>query len=80
MTFHKLYSVLGQLSAILTRALKQARNQGGEAPPRKFFSPLEKCVGHRLKRLDMVQKILAPLAKLFTPPGVPRWIRACLKV
>jgi len=37
---------------------KQARN---------FFSPpLEKCVGHSLKILDIVQKILAPLRKLFS--------------
>jgi len=25
----------------------------------------------------MVQKILAPLGKLFTPPDVPSWLRAC---
>jgi len=36
---------------------QQARNQeaaGGEAPPAKFFAPLEKCVGHFLKLLDTV--------------------------
>ena len=32
-------------------------------------SPLEKCVGHGLKLLDTVQKIWAPLRKLFAPPG-----------
>jgi len=26
--------------------------------------------------LDIVQKILAPLGKLFAPPGVPSWLRA----
>jgi len=31
--------------------------QGGRAAPRKFFLPLEKCVGHLLKLLDIVQKI-----------------------
>jgi len=54
----------------------QARNQGGAGgakPPLENFSPsLEKCVGHRLKLLDIVQNIWAPLNKLFAPPGVPR--------
>jgi len=31
-----------------------------------------------LKLLDIVQKIWAPLRKLFAPPGVPSWLRACL--
>jgi len=29
--------------------------------------------------LDIVQKIWAPLGKLFAPPGVPSWLRACSK-
>jgi len=37
----------------------------------QLFAPLEKCVGHSLKLLDIVQKIWAPLGKLFVPPGVP---------
>jgi len=53
---------------------------GGEAPPRKFFSPLEKCVPYSLKILDIVQKIWALLTKLFGSPGVPSWLRACLSV
>jgi len=36
--------------------------------------PLEECVGHSLKILDIVQKIWAPLGKLFAPPGVPSWL------
>jgi len=56
----------------------QARNQGGAKPALENFSPtLEKCVGHSLKILDMVQKILALVGKLFAPPGVPSWLRAC---
>jgi len=31
----------------------QARNQGGEAPPGRFFAILEKCVGYILKLLDL---------------------------
>ena len=51
---------------------KQARNQGGgEAPLESLSSPVEKCVGHNLKILDIVKKFLAPLGKLFAPPGVP---------
>ena len=48
-------------------------------PPRKFFSPLEKCFGYSLKILAVVQKIRAPLRELFAPPGVPSWLRACLQ-
>jgi len=39
---------------LLRRASKQAFTRGGEAPPRKFSDPpLEKCVGHILKMLDI---------------------------
>jgi len=48
----------------------------GEAPLENFSSPLEKCVGHNLKILNIVQKLCAPLGKLFAPPGVPSWLRA----
>jgi len=41
--------------------------------------PLQKCVGRSLKILDIVQKIWAPLGKLFAPPGVQRWLRACVE-
>jgi len=48
-------------------------------PPLEKFSPLlEECVAHGLKILDIVQKIWTPLGKLFAPPGVLRWLRACL--
>jgi len=56
----------------------QARNQGERSPPRKIFAPPGKCVGHSLKILDIVEKIWAPLGKLFPSPGVPSWLRACL--
>jgi len=42
--------------------------------------PLEKCVGHNLKILDVVQKSWASLEKLFAPPGVPSWLRAWLSL
>ena len=51
----------------------QARNQGGTG---KFPPPLEKCIGYRLKLLDIVQKIWTPLRKLFALPGDPSWLRA----
>jgi len=51
---------------------------GGEASLKKFFAPLEKCVGYSLNILDIVQKIWAPLRNFFSPPGVPSWLRACL--
>jgi len=58
----------------------QAHNQGecrGAKPPLKIFlHPLEKCVGHSLKILNIVQKIWASLRKLFIPPSVPSWLRA----
>ena len=38
--------------------------RGVPGPPLENFSPpLEKCIGHRLKLLDIVQKIWAPLRK-----------------
>jgi len=54
----------------------QGRRRGGEAPLEKFSLPLEKCVGHRLKLLDIVKKIWAPLRKVFAPPSDPSWLRA----
>jgi len=47
----------------------------GEKPPLEIFLP-EKCVRHRSKLLNIVQKIWAPLGKLFAPPGVPSWLWA----
>jgi len=61
---------------------QQARNQGGRRaakPPLKNFSlSLEKSLGHSLKILDMVQKILAPLGKL-RPSWCPKLV-TCLLV
>ena len=56
--------------------MTQARNQGGGEVPRKFLPPLEKWSEHNLNILGMVQKIWAPLGKLFAPPGVLSWLRA----
>jgi len=48
---------------------------GGEEPLENFSRPLEKCVGHYSKLLDIVQKIWAPLRNVFAPPGVISWLR-----
>jgi len=58
----------------------QTRNQGGKPHLEKFSPSLEKCVGHGLKLLDIVQKNWAPLRKPFDLPGVPSWLRACIYV
>jgi len=50
--------------------------RGGEASLENFSPSLEKCVGHNLKILDTVEKLRAPLRKLFAPPGAPSWLRA----
>jgi len=67
-----------------TDAANQARNQRrrreAKPPLEKFYPPSEKCAGHNLKLLDIVQKFWAPLRKLFTPPGVPSWLRACCEL
>jgi len=58
---------------------KQARNEGrrvGEAPLENISPPLEKCVGHNLKLLDMFKKIWASFRKLFASHGAPSWLRA----
>jgi len=51
--------------------------RGGAKPARNFFASLEKCVGYSVKILDIVNNIWSPLRKLFAPPGVPSWLRAC---
>jgi len=63
---------------------RQARNQegagGDEAPPLEIFlPPVEKCVGSSLKTLNKVQKIWAPLGKLFAPPGGPKLVTSLLQ-
>jgi len=63
----------------------QTRNQGGRRGgrtlPYKIFRPnLEKCFGHSSNLLDIVQKIWAPLKKLFAPLGIPSWLRGCQHV
>jgi len=54
-----------------------ARSQGAKPPPRKFFDPLEKYVGHILKLVIIVHKFWAPRRKLFAPPSVLSWLQAC---
>jgi len=56
--------------------------RGAKPTLENFSLPLEKCVGHNLIILDIVPKILAPLGKIFAPPGVPTpsWLRACLQM
>ena len=44
----------------------QTRMQGGKIPPKNFFAPLEKCVGHSLKQLDSF-KNLSPFQKTLRP-------------
>ena len=51
----------------------------GEKPLENFSLPLEKCVGHNLKILDIFQKIWASFGKLITLTGVPSRLRACLQ-
>ena len=52
---------------------KQVRNQRGRSP-KKIFRPPWEIV------LDIVQKILAHLRKLFPPPGAASSLRACAKL
>jgi len=57
------------------------RGSAGKAVPHwKFFLPLEKCVGHSLKLLDVVLKNWTLLRKPFAPPGVPSWLRVCTRL
>jgi len=68
-------------TSCIINMMEQTRNQvgrrGGEDPLENFSPPLEKFVGYIFKLLDIVQKIWAPLRKLFAPTGVPSWLRAC---
>ena len=56
---------------------QQVHNQESKAPLENLSSPLEKYVIHSLKVVNIVHKIWATLRKLFTPSGVPSWLRAC---
>jgi len=51
---------------------RQARDHGGANPPAKVFSHLEKCVGRSLKLLNIIEKVWAPIRKLFAPPWCPK--------
>jgi len=57
----------------LTHTYKQARNQGVRSPPRNFFALPGKICWTQLKNIGH-----GALGKLFAPPGVPSWLRACL--
>ena len=60
------------MNTIVKNTKYQARCQGGrrgETPPRKFFAPLEKCVGSILKLLDVFQKF-GPLSQNSSLPLV----------
>jgi len=48
--------------------------QRGEAPLESFSPPLEKFVGYILKLLDIVEKIWAPLGKLFGLSWCPKLV------
>jgi len=52
----------------------QARNQGG-LPPLKIFHLSWKICWTKIKTITHSSKNLAPLRKLFTPSGVPSWLR-----
>jgi len=56
------------------------RGRRGWSPPAKFFAPLEKCVVHSWKLLDIFEKTWAPVRKLFANPGVSSWLRACWRL
>jgi len=44
----------------------------GDPPTIKMFAPMEECVGHSFKILDVIQKIWAPHGKLFAPSWSPK--------
>jgi len=47
--------------------------QGAKPPLEKFSLPLEKCVGHSLKMLDIVQKF-GPSQKTLRPSWCPKLV------
>jgi len=57
----KLFDMMSDTHKLQYRNNQQARNQGIEAPPAKFFTPLKKFVGHSLKMLGPSRKLFAPL-------------------
>ena len=67
----------GRIRAKIFRTRPVGERSGEKPPLQRFSLPLKKCVGRSLKILNIVQKFLAPLGKLFTPPGVLSWLRDC---
>jgi len=52
----------------------------GASPHEKIFVHHWKmCWTNSLTLLHIRLKIWAPLRKLFAPPGVPSWLRACVR-
>ena len=62
--------------SMMCRPVTRGGRRRGEDPLKNFSPPVEKCVGYSVKLLDIVQKNRAPLRQMFTPPGVPSWLRA----
>jgi len=57
--------------------MNQARNQGGEAPPRKFFALAGKFCWIYFETIGHSSKILGPSQKTLRPSWCPNWLRAC---
>jgi len=66
------------IASCLPRPVTSGAQVGLRPLDKLFRPPLEICVGHSLKLLDIVQKFCAPLRKLFAPPGVLSWLWACV--
>jgi len=64
----------------MARPVTRGGARGGEIPLEKISPPLKKCVGHHSKLLGIVQKFCVTPRKLFAPPGVQSWIRACKRL
>jgi len=76
-SFQKVYRNLAAIVA--TKPATSGGAVGSNTPLESLWTPLEKCVGYSLKILDIVQRIWAPLKKLFASPGVPSWLQAWLQ-
>ena len=64
-----------RLFFVMHRSL-QVRTQEGDDSPRKIFVPTGKLSWTYFKTIGHSFKKLSPLRKLFSPPGVPNWLRA----
>jgi len=67
------------LAPVQSRPVARGGAGRGRSPPKKFFVPLEKCVGYSLKILDTAKKKLGPSQKTLRPSWCPKLVTGLVR-